>query len=299
MAVNATASLDATAPPPPGGWRLFANHTRTAAWLGWKIEANWADPFTFVLYSVVRPLALALILVFMYRAVSGEGVHQAAFLGFWVANAFHEYVNRMVVAMGWVVVDEREQYETLKHVVTAPIGMFTYLWGRTLIKFGQATLSVALVLAVGWWLLDLRWDWAHVAWGPLALTFAIGMVAVIHCGFLLAGAALLLPQAAMSINESIGVSLYLLSGVIFPIDMLPRWLQAVTLALPFTWWYEALRRFLIGHGSSARLAGWSDLQLMGALAVTTLVFSLVARRGYAAAETRARQLGRIDQTTLF
>lgn len=281
------------------GWRAFAVNVRTAAWLGWKVEANWADPMTFVIYSIARPLALALILAGMYWAVSSGAPRAETFILFWVANAFHEYVTRMVVAMGWVVVDDREQYETLKQIVTAPIGMFTYLWGRTLVKFAQATLSMVLVLAMGWWLLDLTWDWAGVAWGPLALTIAVGLVAVVHCGFLVSGAALLLPQAAMSINESVGISLYLLAGVIFPIDLLPGWLQNATLTLPFTWWYEALRRFLIGYGASERLAGWSDGGLLAMLAVTTLVFSLAARWAYAAAETRARRLGRIDQTTLF
>lgn len=281
------------------GWRAFQVNARTAAWLGWKVEANWADPFTFVIYSVVRPLALALILAGMYWAVSGDGLQRDTFILFWVANAFHEYVTRMVVAMGWVVVDDREQYETLKQIVTAPIGMFTYLWGRTMVKFVQATLSMSLILAMGWWLLDLTWSWEAVRWGPLALAIAIGLVAVVHAGFVVSGAALLLPSAAMSINESVGISLYLLAGVIFPIDLLPRWLQTITLGLPFTWWYEAIRRFLIGRGASERLSAWSDGQILLMLAVTTLLFSLLARRGYAAAETRARKLGRIDQATLF
>jgi ABC-2 type transport system permease protein len=281
------------------GWRAFAVNVRTAAWLGWKVEANWADPFTFLLYSFVRPLALALILAGMYWAVSGQSLQRDTFILFWVANAFHEYVTRMVVAMGWVVIEDREQYETLKQIVTAPIGMFTYLWGRTLIKFAQATLSAALILAMGWGLLGLQWDWALVQWGPLALAFALGLIAVVHCGFLISGSCLLLPSAAMGINESVGVSLYLLAGVIFPIDLLPRWLQTLSMGLPFTWWYESIRRFLVGRGASERLGAWSDAEMLGMLAATTLVFSLLARYGYAAAELRARKLGRIDQATLF
>jgi hypothetical protein len=71
--------------------RAVAARFRTAAWLGWQIEANWADPFTFIVYSVLRPLATALILAIMYRAVAGVATAGQAFLGFYVANAFHEY----------------------------------------------------------------------------------------------------------------------------------------------------------------------------------------------------------------
>ena len=42
-------------------WRSF----RTAARLGWQMEANWTDPFLFFIYSVAKPLAAALILVAM------------------------------------------------------------------------------------------------------------------------------------------------------------------------------------------------------------------------------------------
>ena len=64
-------------------------------------------------------------------------------------------------------------------------------------------------------------------------------------------------------------------------------------------WFEALRRFLLGHGASQRLSAWSDTQLIAALAVTTLVFAFVARWGYGALERKARREGRLDQTTMF
>ena len=38
---------------------------RTAAWLGWLVDSNWADPFVFAVYAVARPLGSALILVGM------------------------------------------------------------------------------------------------------------------------------------------------------------------------------------------------------------------------------------------
>jgi hypothetical protein len=71
------------------------------------------------------------------------------------------------------------------------------------------------------------------------------------------------------------------------------------MGLPFTYWYEAIRRFLLGHGASARIAGWSDAQLLAVLAVTTVVFAVASRWGFGRLERLARQRGRLDQTTLF
>ena len=279
--------------------RSFGARLRTAAWLGWQIESNWADPFVFVVYAVMRPLATALILAGMYWAVAASATRLDAFQLFYLGNAFHIYVTQVLVGMGWLVVEEREEYETLKYVVTSPIGMFTYLAGRSSVKMVLATLSTLLVLAVGWFLVGVRWEWGAVAWGPLLLALALGLVASLYLGFLVAGVALMLPRAAITLNEGLAVSLYLLCGVLFPIDALPRGLQELALALPFTHWYEALRRFLLGHGASARIGEWSDGTLLGVLALTTLIFSVASRWGYLALERRARQQGRLDQTTLF
>jgi len=279
--------------------RTFVARLRTASWLGWQVESNWADPFLFVVYTVARPLASALILVGMYWAVAAQATRRELFMGFYVANAFHAFLTNLVIGMGWLIVEEREDYETLKYVYTSPIGMFTYLTGRSTVKLTLATVSAALALTVGWIALGLRWSWSTVAWGPLALTIVLGLVAGVYLGFLVAGFGLLLPRVSITVNESLAVALYLLCGVIFPVDLLPGPVQVLSLALPFTYWYEALRRFLLGHGASARLSAWSDGTLLGALALSTLFFVLLSRWGYGALERRARRLGRLDQSTTF
>src|SRR5207253_3054752 len=47
------------------------NHLRTlklAAWLGWQLETNWASPWLFALYMIVKPVCGSLMLVCMYYA---------------------------------------------------------------------------------------------------------------------------------------------------------------------------------------------------------------------------------------
>jgi ABC-2 type transport system permease protein len=278
---------------------MLVARLRASAWLGLQIESNWTDPFLFTAYAVTHPIATALILAGMYWAVSGSAAGTTAFRGFYLGSAFHNYVVMVLVGMGWMIVEEREEYETLKYVYTSPIGMFNYLAGRSLVKLALATLSTVLTLAVGWFLVRLTWDWSAVRWLPLLAALGLGVFATVSLGFFVAGFAMLMPRAAFTVNDGIAVALYLLCGVIFPVDLLPRLLQWVALALPFTWWYEALRRFLLGHGSSALLGRWSDAALMAWLIATTLVFSVAAHLAYLALEHRARQLGRLDQTTLF
>lgn len=287
--------------------RLVAR-LRTASWLGWQVESNWADPLIFTIYAVLRPLSTALILAGMYWAASAFGglgrgatasASRAVFVAIWIGSAFHTYVTQVLIAMGWVVVEEREEYETLKYVYASPIGIFTYLAGRSTVKLVLATISVALTLIVGWFIVGVRWDWGAVHWALFAAAFGLGIVATVSLGFIVAGVALLLPRVAMTLNEGIAVALYLLCGVIFPVDMLPHGLQELSLALPFTWWYEALRRAIVGHGLSTRLGTLPDAAVLGALCLTTVVLAVGSRSAYLALETRARRLGRLDQTTMF
>ncbi len=255
---------------------------------------------------MLRPLSTALILAGMYWAVSRFGrpggsvsTARAVFVAIWIGSAFHTYVTQVLIAMGWVVVEEREEYETLKYVYASPIGIFTYLAGRSTVKLVLATISVALTLIVGWFVVGVRWEWSAVQWGLLAASFVLGIIATVSLGFIVAGVALLLPRVAMTLNEGVAVALYLLCGVIFPIDLLPRGLQEVTLALPFTWWYEALRRAIVGHGISTRLGALPNGVVLGALFLTTAVLAVGSRHAYLALEMRARRLGRLDQTTMF
>jgi len=289
------------------GLRGSLARARTAAWLGWQVEGNWADPVLFAIYVLARPLATALILAAMYGAVrgapaaggSGSVAPAAVFVGFYVANAFHAYVNTVLVGLGWTVFEEREEYETLKYVYASPVGMFTYLAGRSLVKFALATISMLATLLVGWFLLGVRWDWAHVQWLPLVVATMAGLASTLFLGFLLAGWSLVLTRAAMVVLEGTTLASYLLCGVIFPIDLLPLPVRWVALGLPFTWWYEALRRFLAGHGTPGLLHGFTDVQVLLWLGVSTVAFALLARWGYFAFERQARRLGRLDQTTLF
>ncbi len=75
----------------PVDWRDNLRTFRMAAWLGWQVESNWADPLLFAVYSLLKPVAAAMILVVIYRIVGGETA-EALFPGMYVGNALFMYV---------------------------------------------------------------------------------------------------------------------------------------------------------------------------------------------------------------
>ena len=101
-----------------------------AAWLGWQIESNWADPFLFAIYSIIKPLSGAAILVVMFGLISKGNFNTPLFSYIYIGNAFYTYVSAVMTGVSWAVIDDREHYKTLKYMYIAPIPIPFYLFGR-------------------------------------------------------------------------------------------------------------------------------------------------------------------------
>jgi ABC-2 type transport system permease protein len=120
-------------------------------------------------------------------------------------------------------------------------------------------------------------------------------------GLLLAGVALTTANQAWFIGDAVAGALFLFSGAIFPLDILPSWLRPLGFAMPLTYWLELLRRSLIGSVAEAfpTLAGFSDIQLFGILLGLTIVFGGLGSIVFRLCDHRARERGLIDWTTNY
>ena len=272
---------------------------RAAAHLGFQIESNWSDPMVFLTYALAKPLATSLILLVMFQVVVGGPTSDPKFLALYVGNALYTYVLLLLVGLSWAVFEDREQYKMLKYVATAPMGLVPYLIGRSWAKFVLATLSATVVLAFGVIVLGMRFPVspASVALG-LAVTL-VGAAGVAAVGLVLAGCALVFARQSMTMNEATASVLYLLCGVVFPPDLLPRVVHPVSLALPMTWWLEASRRILGVRGFSTLLSAPDDATLAGLLLGVTAAWLVGGFLVFRVLERRARAQGLLDITTAW
>jgi ABC-2 type transport system permease protein len=282
---------------PGATWRSF----RTAAWLGWQVESNWAEPWLFALYAVVKPLALVSILVVMYIANRGTDFGAPAFTFLYLGNAFYIYVGAVMSGMGWTVVQDREHYRMLKVMYAAPIDVRVYLLGRGLARFAVATISVLLTLVAGVLVLDLPIVLTAVDWPLFAVTLATGLILLAFMGLVMAGIMLLSGYEAWAIGELLAGALYLFSGAIFPIDVLPEVLRPLGVIMPVTYWLELLRRALVGPGAHAfpAIASWSDERVLLVLVAATIAMGLIAMATFHLCEARARDRGLFDRSSNY
>lgn len=272
-----------------------------ATWLGWQVESNWTDPFLFAIYVIIKPLSTAAILVVMYSIITGADYNSPVFPYIYLGNAFYIYVGAVMTGVSWAVIDDREHYKTLKYMYIAPIKIQFYLLGRGVSRFLIGTVAVIITIAVGALFLNLPLNLAEVNWGLFIVSLLIGVTMLAMIGLILASITLMTANHNFFVGEAVAGALYLFSGAVFPLEVLPAWLRPVGFAMPITYWLELMRRSLIGEVAEAfpTLAGFSNLQLLGILSGLTLLFGVVSVFTFRWCDHIARERGLIDRVTNY
>lgn len=276
--------------------------------LGWQMEANWTDPILFFIYSVAKPVSSALILVLMLEVVGAGG--RPEFKAFVViGSALWSFVIAGISGLAWSVLDDRERYRMLKYVYVSPSNFLVVLLGRGIARIAVGGIGAAITLAIGVIALGVPFDPARIDWPLLVIVMALGLGAIVAIGILLAAICLQTRQEAWSYPEAVSGALFLVSGAVFPLLVLPAPLQAVGLLTPLSWWVEGTRRALfpggvtsIGgdgsfFGTVASTPSPSGVLIVLALLATGTVATLGAIAVFRASDRRAKDRGLLDQTT--
>jgi len=290
------------------GWADSARAFSTAAKLGWQMEANWTDPLLFFIYSMAKPIASALILVFMLLVIAGPGAEEArAFVV--VGSALWAFVMSGMAGLAWSVLDDRERYRMLKYIYVSPSDFKVVLMGRGVARIAIGAMGALIVLVVGVLFLGVPFAFDAVDWPFLAIVLVVGLTAIVAVGIVLAAICLQTRQESWSYPEAVAGAMFLVVAAVFPLLVLPMPIQAIGLFVPLTWWLEGVRQAAF-VGSPSGIGGpgslWTSLTgtnqpdhgtIVVALLATTLVVTLVAWVVFRWSEARAKDRGLIDQTT--
>jgi ABC-2 type transport system permease protein len=253
-------------------------------------------------------LSAALILVVMVEIVSG-GADPAYRAFVVVGTALWSLVLAGIAGLAWSILDDRERYRMLRYVYVSPSDFQVVLLGRGVARLAVGAMGAFITIAVGVALLGVPFDPRRVDWPLLIVDSALGLWVIVAIGMLLAAICLQTRQESWSYPEALAGALFLVSGVVFPLAVLPSPLQAVGMATPLTWWIEGVRHAAFPDmPSSVGGAGslWSTLTgtaapdaatIIVALLGTGVVVTLAATGVFRVSERRAKDRGLLDQTT--
>lgn len=273
---------------------------RQAVWLGWQVEANWAHPLLFAIYSLIKPIASCMILVVIYSVVTGGRSGRDLFSYMFVGNSFFMLIIGSLMGLSMVLHIEREHYQTLKYVYLATSNLYIYLFGRGVARMTTTACAVLITLLFGRWVLRLPLHLGEINFPLLIIALLLGLIGIVSFGLILAAISMKMAMHNFIISEAAAGLFYFLSGVLYPLSVLPPLLQKVALVLPFTYWMEVIRRAILPHIPPDRvmaLLSTGELLLIHA-GITALLFAVsLLLFHYLEKETRAK--GTFDMTTAY
>ncbi|HEX2696662.1 MAG TPA: ABC transporter permease, partial [Anaerolineales bacterium] len=165
----------------------------------------------------------------------------------------------------------------------------------------SGSVAVLITIAFGTLFLHVPLDLARVDWPLFFVSLVAGIVMLAMMGLILASITLMIAHHFFLIGEAVAGALYLFSGAIFPLDVLPVWLRPIGFAIPITYWLELMRRSLIGDVAQAfpTLSHFSNLQLIGILVGLSVIFGIISGFIFRYCDYSAREQGLIDRVSNY
>jgi ABC-2 type transport system permease protein len=147
----------------------------------------------------------------------------------------------------------------LKRLSATPLTRRTLVGGNVSVRLLIAVVQTIIIVGIGVALLDVT-----IVGGPVAVAFlvALGALTFIALGYVIASFAQTEEQAN-GVTQAVQLPMMFLSGIFFPLELLPDWLRGVAFLLPLTYLGDALRQVMVNGVplvplgvDVAVLAGW-------------------------------------------
>ena len=250
----------------------------------------WVWEVVWLFYSIVSVLSIG----FLASGLGALGAGGAAFdlkraqLYLLIGALLWGYLSLVFMEAAYAIAWERWE-GTIEYTFMAPVRRITHLMGICLfaIAYGLARTLIVLIAAVA--IFDLDFSRANVL-GTLAV-LAASLVPLIGLAILTSVLPLLSPQKGEQMSFAVQGFLLLVSGVYYPLSVLPLPLQLAGMVSPLTYSLAGMRRSLLdGAGVGDQLPTVAVLVGMGAvlIPVSVAVFTW--------AENRAKRLGLLKRS---
>jgi len=199
-----------------------------------------------------------------------------------IGFVFLDYLNAALDTFDHSLEEARDS-GTLEHLLVTQTSLPAMLAGSALYPFAATTLRIAVYLA--WGALFFGFPLRSADWLAVLVVVVVSLLAFSGLGILSAAYLLLFKRGNPAKWLVIGIS-SVVGGMLFPISILPNWLQILARLNPITYALDAMRAALLGSARVQDLL--KPIAILLCFAAALLPSSMVA---FAVALRRTKSTG--------
>lgn len=158
-----------------------------------------------------------------------------------------------------------------KRLFATPIRRSSVIIGETLARIGFSLLGVLLLIVIGYYV--FHFTLVHGIFTVLSMmcVCSFALVVFMGVGFVISGIAKS-ESTIPPLSNMITMPQFILSGVIFPIEIFPKWLQPICNVLPLTHLNNALRK--IAFDGAGLIGVWHEMLYLGVWGVVVYAVAI-------------------------
>ena len=251
----------------------------------------WAWEIVWLVYGIVTSLSVAYIGL-AAPAISGGQVDEAAISRFvlylLVGTIAWRFLGIIFENIGEVIAWERWE-GTIEYTFMSPVPRLTHLLGMCVATLVRAlAFSIGILAAVT---LFVPVDLSHANVVSALVLLAVGALAFVGLGIASAAFPLMWTEKGLQMAYIVQAVVLLVSGVYYPVSVLPAWMQALSVVSPATYVIRGMRAALMDGADITSL--WPEV--WPALVVGILSIPLGLRM-FIAVERYAKRTGRLKRS---
>jgi ABC-2 type transport system permease protein len=230
------------------------------------VKRYWSWELVWMAYSIANSLSVSYIGLGMERIAGGSNIDSRYLVLYLVIGTLvWRYLSSIFYWITDIIGIERWE-GTIEYTLMAPIRRLTHMAGQTMFAIFYSLLFTAVILVVTVILFEINLEGANLVGGTIMLL--AGSMSFVGVGIMGSVLPLLFPERGSQMTHVIIALLLLVSGVYYPIDVLPSALQKMAVYSPATYVLEGTRNALLDGMPTHQLWPyiWPTL-LMGFIAV--------------------------------
>ncbi len=241
-------------------------------------------------FTTVNAMSITFIGAGVGLVGGGEGIDTQRLMTFLLVGA----LIWSYLSMIFDVLSETVQWErwegTIEYTFMSPTSRVTHLLGMGVYAVVYGIIRTAVVLGVAMLAFDLDLSEANY-WAALVV-LAVCSISLVGFGVVAAVMPLLSPEKGQQVTYIISALLLLVSGVYYPVKVLPEWMQVIAQFSPVTYALEGSRAALLGGVGLPQVWGslW-PLLVMGAVFVPMGLFVFHLGESYAKRTGKLKRSG--------